>query len=130
MIYSKFLALSLLLVSPFALARVNLNTNMEINNPFPQQTIINEVQLDTNVSVVVYDANNMRVEAELLQEQENDALVRYTVSAKNAEGVYEAIATPELAVVYGQASVIKLGQKSAEGDQAGFLTVIANASKI
>ena len=130
MIYSKFLALSLLLVSPFALARVTLNTNMEISYPFSQQTITNEMQLDANVSVVVYDANNMRVEAELLQEQANDALVRYTVSAKNAEGAYEAIATPELAVIYGENSVIKIGQRSEQGDQTEFLTVVANASKI
>lgn len=129
MIYSKVFALSLLLVSPFALARVNLNTNMEINHPFPTQTIAAENQLDVKESAVVYDANNMRVEAELLAEQENDALVRYTISAKNAEGAYEVIAAPELCATYGKTATLSIGQKSEQTEQVDSFKITLEVSK-
>lgn len=118
MISPKVLALSLLLVSPLALARVQLNATMEINDPLKKQnrTISTEVQLDADKSVTIFDGDDMRIEVKLLAEQENEAHVRYFVYAKNTDGVYEAVTSPELCAIYGDTASLIIGNKSQQGN--------------
>ena len=79
MITSKVLALSLLLCSPFALARVQLNSVIEIGYPIQDEkrTITSEIQLDVNESAIICDSNSLRIETSMLSEDENVATVEY-----------------------------------------------------
>ncbi len=128
MFNSKILALSLLLVSPLALARVHLNMTMEMNNPFQTKTITTEADLDANVSIVVYESDDIRIEAELVSEDADRTTVKYTVSAKTAEGLAQLISAPELSLAYGQVGSLTFENKSLQTEKAA-LTITAQAKK-
>ena len=132
MITSKILSLSLLLVSQIALARVQLTTTIEINYPSNQynHTISNDVQLDSNESVIIYDGSDVRVQSEVISEQENTVLVRYTLYAKNDQGTYDLVASPELHALYGQAATVKFGQKDKQAAQEDSLKLTLIAKKL
>ncbi len=116
MISSKVFALSLLLVCPLALARVQLNADMEITNPSKQyyRGITTEVKLDANVPADAYKSDELHIKVQLLDEQENMVHVRYTVSAINAEGDFVIVAEPELCAVYGDTAKISLGNTNGD----------------
>ena len=115
MISSKFFALALLLVCPLALARVHVSANIEMNNSQQQsRTISTEVALDANEGAVVFDDNTMHIETVLLDQQDNEAHVRYAISIPNAEGNYEIIAAPELCAVYGEVATVSLGNTNGD----------------
>jgi hypothetical protein len=124
---SKFLALSLLLVSSVALARVKFNTYMEFNNVsnIPNGNLTTQVELDANVLTEIYSADDMRIDAELLEEKDETATICYTIYAKNETGDFEKISAPVLSAAYGQEANLALG--SAEGAS---INIVANATKI
>lgn len=131
MITSKVLALSLLLCSSFALARVQLNSVVEVGHPIQEckRTLATEIQLDANESIVICDSNSLHIETSVLSENEAEVIVRYSVSVENTEGVYELVAAPVLCAAYGTPATISLGQNSEQGDCIETLKVTLNASK-
>lgn len=132
MVSSKFFALSLLLVSSFALARVQLNTHMQVNSVLNDcmrnRSITAEVQLDLHESAVVYDAHDIRVEAVLLAENDESVHVRYIVSVKNADNVFEIVSAPELHAEYEQQAILTIGQSEQDGS-ADSLIMTVRATK-
>jgi hypothetical protein len=132
MISSKHLALGLLLSSPIALARVQLNTQIEVDRPTQQskQTISTEIQLDGRESnTVVYNSDEVCIETCLLAEKENLAHVRYFVRVKNAEGAFELVATPELLATYGDTASVTFGE-TIQGKKVNSLALTLKATKI
>lgn len=127
MISQKFLALSLLLVSPLALARVQLNAEMHINSK-STRCIATKVQLDLHESAVVYDSNDLQIAAELLDESDENVHVRYTVSAKNADEVLEIVSAPELCAKYEQPASVSVGQ-SEQGEEIASIVLTVTANK-
>lgn len=127
MFSSKLFALGLLLTCPFALARVQCNTYVELNQPEQQKkrTITTEIQLDANKPFVAYNGDDVRIEATLVSEQDVDATVRYSVYAKNTAGEFELITAPELCAVYGETAQVGMG--STNGD---IFTLRLDAQKI
>lgn len=114
MISPKIFALSLLFVSPLALARVQCTADMEINHLAQNRSISTQVTLDVNESVEVYNNDDTCITAKLLTEDETQANVQYTVSVKNAEGVYEVATTPEVCAIYGDTTAVSIG--NTDGD--------------
>lgn len=115
MMSPKFFALSLLVVSSCAVARVQLSTHLEMSAPAQQsRTILSEVQLGANETAMVQKDDAMRLETRLLSEDVNEARVCYTISAKNTSGEYEVVAAPVLCAAYGQDAEIAIG--STNGD--------------
>jgi hypothetical protein len=124
---SKILAISLLLVSPLALARVQLNTTMQIKGlaNVANRTITTEVQLDKNVSAEIYSSDDMRIDAELIDEKDETATIGFTIYAKNENGDFEKISEPVLVPAYGQDATLAIG--STEGDS---ISIVTNATRI
>lgn len=114
---SKIFALSLLLVCPLALARVNCNATMEIKGlPNSADRIItSEFQLDVdNKSTEVYRSDDLTINAQLLAENEETATISYNVYAKNEAGEFVKVSEPVLVPAYGQEATLAIG--STEGD--------------
>lgn len=124
---SKIFALSLLLVSPLALARVQCNTTMEFKEiPNIANRIISaEVQLDEHVSTEIYSSDDMRIDAELLEEKDENATICYTIYAKNETGEFQKIMEPVLVPEYGQDATVAFS--STEGDS---ISIVTNATRI
>jgi hypothetical protein len=116
MISPKFFALSVLLVCPFALARVQFHTQAELKNAAKQfnHSIDIVFQLDAHESLEVYNRDNLKVVAELLAEEEVTATVSFTISAKNAVGEYEKISAPVLVPNYTDSATISMGSSDGE----------------
>lgn len=131
MITSKVFALSLLLCSPLVLARVQLNSVVEVNHPLQdgKRTLTTEIQLATDESALICDSNNLRIETSVLSEQQDKATVQYSVYAENREGAYELIAAPVLCAAYGEPATVTFGQKSENGEKVDTLKITLNASK-
>jgi hypothetical protein len=131
MISSKVLSIGLLLVSPIALARVQLSSNIEVQ--FPQENIkrflATEIKLDTNETAVICDSNGLLVEMSALSEQQDQAVVQYSVFLENVKGEYELVTEPVLRVSYGEMATVSLGQ-NVDGVQTDSITIKLMATKI
>lgn len=124
---SKVFALSLLLVSPIALARVQMHTQAELKNSptYGNHKCDIVFNIDANESLEVYNHGNVRVVAELLAEKEDTAVICFTISAKNAAGDWEQITSPVLVPNYTDPAMIGMG--STEGDT---FTLTVEAKKV
>lgn len=124
---TKFFALSLLLVSSAALARVQFNTAINFNgfSNIANQTIASETQLDANTSAQIYSSDDVRIDAELIDEKDESATISYAIYAKNEAGDFEKISAPVLVAAYGQDATVAIG--STEGAS---INIVANATKI
>ena len=111
MISSKVLALSLLLVSPFALARVQLHTQAELKNSKQYGNHSTDItfQIDAHESLEVYNHGNVKVVAELLAEEEANATACFTIYGKNAAGEFEKISAPVIVPNYTDPAMISFG---------------------
>jgi hypothetical protein len=126
MITPKFFALSLLLVSSCALARVQINAHLKLDRTFPKQTLTRTTQVQLNVHEErFFNDDELSIGMELISEQENEAQVTYEIFEKNAAGEYVAIAAPVVCVAYGQPATVAIG--NTDGDS---LCVTLNAEKI
>ena len=127
MIPSTVFALGLLLVSPAALARVQMHTKSELkNDPLYGNHTANVVfKIDANESLEVFKDEKFRVVAELLAEKEDTATVCFTIYAKNAAGQYEQILAPVLVPNYTDPAMVRIG--STAGDS---FTITVEAQKI
>lgn len=125
---TKVFALSLLLVSPLALARVQCNATMEIKGfeNFANRIITTEVQLDvSNQTAEIYRSDDMRIDAQLLAETEETATICYAIYAKNDAGEFVKVSEPVLVPAYGKEASLALG--STKGDN---FKMVLNVSKI
>ncbi|MGC2310082.1 MAG: hypothetical protein WA432_00470 [Candidatus Babeliaceae bacterium] len=115
MILSKVFPLSLLLVSSLSLARVQLDTQLEIVDASHKRIISAKVQLDVN-ETVVFDRNcdDLSLEMQLLSENEEGVHVQCNVYDKNAEGIAELIACPEIFAVYDKNAELLISNSDAE----------------
>ncbi len=127
MISSKVLALSLLLVSPFALARVQLHTQAELKNSKQCSNHSTDItfQIDAHESLEVYNHGNVKVVAELLAEEEANATACFSIYAKNSAGEYEKISAPVIVTNYTEPAMISLGSSDGE-----IFTMTVSAQKI
>lgn len=117
MISSKVFALMLLLVCPLALARVQFNTTMELKNSprYGNRTSTTEIQLDLNTPLEIYNLDDVRIEAELLAEKDENAVICYSIYAKNESDDFEKILAPVLVPGYGKEATLVLGSTSGDG---------------
>ncbi len=127
---SKLLALGLLMACQPALARVQLTSCIEVDCNDAAQTIVTEIQLDTNESAVIYNTNGMRIETKVISEQEDLTTVEYSVFRANAAGDYELVSAPTLCVALGDTGTIAMGAQSPEGEQVDALRITLNANKV
>lgn len=127
MLTSKVFALSLLLVSPLALARVQMHTQAELNNSPRYGNHKTDIvfSIDTNESLEIYNHDNVRVVAELLSEEESSCTIGFNISVQNADGQWEQIASPAVRSDYEQPSTVRMG--SSEGDD---FSIIVSAQKV
>jgi len=127
MITSKVLALSLLLVCPLALARVQLHTQAELKNSkqYGNQSADVTFQIDAQESLEIYNHGNVKVEAELLAEKEDYAVASFAIYAKNTAGEYEKISTPVLTAHYTEPAILSMGSTDGE-----IFTLTVEAQKI
>jgi hypothetical protein len=131
MISPKIFALSLLLISPLALARVHFTTTIEMTHPSTQntRTITAEAELENHASVVFHTSDDLLIEAQLLDERDKVAVVRYTVLVKNEQDVYEKMAEPVLHAAYDDIATLKIGQTIGDVEQND-LTLTVKATKL
>lgn len=124
---SNVFALSLLLVSPLALARVQMHTQAELTNSprYGHHKADIVFNIDTNESLEVYNHENIRVTAGLLAEKENNCTIQFAIYAKNEAGEFELISSPVLVPNYTQPAELGIG--STNGDS---FSLIVSAKKI
>lgn len=125
---AKVFALSLLLVCPFTLARVQFDAHFELKNSphYGNRILDTQVQLDeNNKSAEVYSSEDFKIVAELLSEQENNATACYTIYAKNDLGEFEKIMDPVLVPNYTEEALLGMG--STDGDS---FTMTLKAQKV
>jgi hypothetical protein len=130
---SKIVALSMLLVTPFALARVQLDAHFKINHSLENKnrSIATQLPLDAEESpTVIYEDGDLRIEAQVLAELENEVLVRYTLSVKNTHDVYEIVSAPKFRAAYGETATLVLEQKTDTDEQCDSLRITLKATKI
>jgi len=127
MIFSKVLALSLLLVSPLALARVQLHTQAEFKNSKQYGNHSTDItfEIDAKECLEVYNHENVKVLAELLAEEEATATACFSIYAKNAVGEYEKISTPVIVPNYTEPAMISMGSTDGE-----IFTLTVKAQKV
>ena len=127
MITSKVLALILLLVSPLALARVQLHTQAELKNSkhYGHHSTDITFQIDAHESLEVYNHDNVKVVAELLAEEETTATACFTIYGKNAAGEFKKISAPVIVPNYTQPATISM--ESTDGE---IFTMTVKAQKI
>ncbi|GMU19636.1 MAG: hypothetical protein AMXMBFR12_08280 [Candidatus Babeliales bacterium] len=127
MISSKVLALSLLLVSPFALARIQLHTQAELKSSkhYGNHSADITFQIDAHESLEVYNHGNVKVVAELLAEEETNATACFSIYAKNAAGEYEKISAPVIVPNYTEPAMISMGSTDGE-----IFTMTVKAQKV
>ncbi len=127
MFFSKFFALSSLAVCSCILAQVKLNTVMEINDALldSNKTISTEIQLDAHNKAHVYTSNDVRIETELLAEEDENTTASYAIYFKNKAGNFEKFANPVLVATYGQEARLAIGSTN-----GGILNLALKASKL
>ena len=127
MITSKVLALSLLFVSPLALARVQLHTQAELKNSkqYGNHSADITFQIDAHESLEVYNHGDVKLVAELLAEGEATATACFTIYGKNAAGDYEKISAPVIVPNYTQPAMLSLGSTDGE-----IFTMTVQAQKV
>ncbi|CAN5215583.1 hypothetical protein BH09DEP1_BH09DEP1_5290 [soil metagenome] len=127
MITSKVIALSLLLVSPLALARVQMYAKAELKNSpaYGNHRADIVFQIDAKESLEVYNHDNIRVVAELLAEEETTATICFIFYAKNEAGEWEQISAPVLVPNYTSPATLSMG--STNGD---IFTIVVEAQKV
>lgn len=127
MIPSKVLALSLLLVSSLALARVQMHTKAELKNSprYGNRTTDIVFQIDTNKSLEVCNHDNIRVVAELLEENETTATIHFTIYAKNEAGAWEKISAPSVVASYTEPAMIRI-----ESNDGLDFTLVVKAQRV
>lgn len=127
MIFSKVLVLSLLLVSPLALARVQLHAQAELKNSkhYGNHSANITFQIDAHESLEVYNHGDVKVVAELLAEEEADATACFTIYGKNAAGEFEKISAPVIVPSYTEPAIISLGSTDGE-----IFTMTVKAQKV
>lgn len=108
MFSSKIFALSLLLCSS-ALAHVQINAELKLNEPiFKSQIIKIEAKLNVNQPLVVYEESDIRVEVIMLVEKENVAVIEWNIYHKNNVNNFELLKTSILCPEYGKKSETRL----------------------
>lgn len=109
--FAKFFALSLLLMSPLALARVHYQVTTQANgfSDETNQATSTELQLDANTSGQIYSNDEIQINVELVEEGEENALMRLTIFAKNENGEFEKISEPTITHAYDQDGILELG---------------------
>ncbi len=127
---SKLVALGLLIACQPVVARVQLTSNIEVNWQDITQSICTEIQLDANESAVIYNSNDMRVEMKMLSEQEELAVIEYSLFHANAAGDFELVSAPTLCVALGDTGTVAMGARSPEGEQVDALRITLNANKV
>lgn len=127
MISPKVLALSLLLVSPLALARVQLRTQAELKNSKQYGNHSTDIifQIDAHEFLEVYNQGNIKIVAELLAEEEANATACFNIYAKNAAGEYEKISAPVIVPNYTEPAMISMGSTDGE-----IFTMTVNAQRV
>jgi hypothetical protein len=116
MITSKILPLVLLLVSPLALARVQLHTQAELKNSkdYCNHSMDITFEIDAHESLEAYNQGDLKIVAELLAEDEATATTRFSVYGKNASGEYNIISAPVIVASYAKPAMISLGSVDGE----------------
>lgn len=116
MMTSKVLVLSLLLVSPLALARVQMHTCAEHKNSaaYGDRSVELTFQIDANETLEVYNKNDVCIVTELLAESEESATARFAISVKNAAGEMERIAEPVVVMNYAETATIGMSTSTDE----------------
>lgn len=116
LITSKVFVFSLLLVSPLALARVQLHTQANLKNSqrYGSHSADATFQIDAHKSLEVYNHENIKVIAELLAEEESCATACFTIYGKNAAGEFEKISAPIVVPNYTDPAMISMGSSDGE----------------
>ncbi len=133
MISSKLLSFCLLLICPFALARVHLNTTVQLDRGLQHYERTIEIQVDVNTPVTI-DDDTMHLEIRMITEQEQETFIEYGIFFKNAQGYYEQLASPALNVAYGKPATIAfnttIGQTAETSEPKESLTITVLANKV
>ena len=126
MISTKIGLLSLLCISPQALAYVQCDTDLELRvSPQPERRLAITTKHELHKSAVIYASDDMRIEATLVSEQDDSMMLHYAVYASNTEGIFELVTEPKINAYYGQQAGITIGN-----DLNDVITLQLNAKKI
>lgn len=130
MVLSRVLALSLLTISPAALARIKLETHIEsTKNSDSKVNVETTTALDANQSTIVYQNEDMIIHAEIINEYENDVEVIIAVSWKNEDGNFNTKATQPFKMPYDQAKPLIISRKIDSVTQKFLLSLDIKATK-
>jgi hypothetical protein len=133
MIIYRVLALSLLLASSMALARVQLHTLVEVKNSkeYGNHNADITFQIDLDESLQVDDDGNVKLMAELQAERESNAGVKFTLYVKNMAGEYEKIFAPFIVPNYTEPAMVSIGShKKGNQSQGESFTITVEAQKV
>lgn len=132
MISRKFFTLGLLCVAQLASAIVQLDTSIEINNSSKASktkfSVVKKIALNANQLITIHQHDDIRIESEILEQQETGVITQFSVYLKNAAGTETLISQPVISAEYGKQAILTLGQKKAE--EEGLLTIKVQATKI
>lgn len=114
MISSKIFALGLLFACPLSLARVQIDTHIELDFPADGYTrsVREEVRLNENEAIIIFDQDNMVIDARVLSELKDKVIVQYRVYLEDTEGKFELVASPVVNAVYGTRAIVQLAERN------------------
>ena len=115
---SHILALSLLIISPAALARVVVNTDITIPGAYKTYSV--EHYLADEGAVAEVDADdNVRVTATLVTETETEITIMQTISERNPEtGEYNDVVTTAVGMPLNQNVQVDFRHQTDESEEA------------
>lgn len=124
---SRIFALSLLLVSSAALARVQLRTQAELKDSvqFGNRNADITFELNKCEPLEIYNHENIKVIAELLAEDDANATACFSIFAKDETGEFIKVSAPVVNPNYTEPAVVTLA--STDG---GIFTVNVTAQRV
>jgi len=122
----KFLVLGLLSVASCASAKINISLGLMRNDTL--STAAN-IQLEVDQRALCYQDEATYIEAELLEENADSALVQFTIATKNETGAYMVRGLPKLQFMFDAETKIATSSLRCES-QADTFNLVATMYKM
>lgn len=117
----KFLVFSLLSLALSAQAKVNLSLGLVRNDVV---TTAANIQLDVDQRELCYRDENTYIEAELLEENADNALVQFTIATKNETGAFMVRGLPKLQFIIDGETKVATSSLRADSQDESFNLIV------